>query len=97
MSGRPRSLVHVGTLFLFLSVPFWMSLPSTDSASSIVLPEVRERALREGRVRVIAEMRLPAGRHVPESLLSAAALGVQREALDPAVSQAAEERPADSG
>ncbi len=49
-----------------------------DSASSVVLPELRERALREGRVRVIAEMRLPSGPHTPEGLLSAAALGVQR-------------------
>jgi len=55
-----------------------MSPPSTDSAGNIVLPEVRERARREGRVRVIAEMRLPAGQHVPEGLLSGAALNVQR-------------------
>ena len=71
MSGRSRSpfgLVCIGALLLFLSVPFWMSLPSIDSASSIVMPEVRERARREGRVRVIAEMRLPAGQHVPEGL-----------------------------
>jgi hypothetical protein len=80
-SGRSRSpfgLVCIGLLLLFLSVSFWMSLPSIDSASSIVLPEVRERARREGRIRVIAEMRLPAGRHVPEGLLSGAALSVQR-------------------
>ena len=44
----------------------------------MVLPEVRERILREGRVRVIVEMRLPGGAHVPEGLLTGAALSVQR-------------------
>ncbi|HEY3068172.1 MAG TPA: S8 family serine peptidase [Methylomirabilota bacterium] len=40
--------------------------------------ELRERALREGSVRVIAEMRLPGRAHVGEGLLSAAGVTVQR-------------------
>jgi subtilisin len=44
----------------------------------MVPPDVRERLLREGRVRVIAEMRLPGGGHLPEGRLTGAALSVQR-------------------
>jgi subtilisin family serine protease len=77
-SRSPLGLAFLGALLVLLSVPFWIRLPSVDSASSLVLPEVRERVLREGRVRVIAEIRLPGGPHVPEGLLSGAALGVQR-------------------
>ena len=68
----------LGTLLVLISLPFWFQHASVDSASSVVLPELRERVLRQGRVRVIAEMRLPSGPHVPEGLLSGAALGVQR-------------------
>jgi subtilisin family serine protease len=50
-----------------------------DSASSVVTPEIRARALRDGRVRVIAEMRLLGGSHVPEGLLTAAAIHGQRQ------------------
>jgi len=81
MPSRPGfalGLVLFAALILIASVPFWARLPSADSASSVVAPEVRERALREGRIRVIAEVRLPSGQHVPEGLLSGAALSLQR-------------------
>src|SRR5215475_3265080 len=81
MPSRPGfalGLVLFAVLILIASVPFWASLPSADSASSVVVPGVRERALREGRIRVIAEVRLPSGQHVPEGLLSGAALSLQR-------------------
>jgi len=44
----------------------------------MVSPEVRARLLREGRARVIVEMRLPGGAHVPEGLLTASAVSLQR-------------------
>jgi subtilisin family serine protease len=44
----------------------------------MVGPEVRARMLSEGRVRVIVQLRLPGGSHVPEGRLSSAALSVQR-------------------
>src|SRR5215468_4254257 len=81
MPSRPGfalGLVLFAALILIASVPFWARLPSADSASSVVAPEVRERALREGRIRVIAEVRLPSGQHVPEGMLSGAALSLQR-------------------
>ena len=77
--GRaPLARALLGVVLFSLGAALWMTLPPAGAASSVVSPEVRERVLREGRVRVIAEMRLPAGAHVPEGLLSAAALGVQR-------------------
>ena len=81
MRRRPRvplGLALLGAFALVASAPLWARLPSVDSASSVVVPEVRERALREGRIRVIAELRLPTGPHVPEGLLSGAALNLQR-------------------
>ena len=72
----PSALLAVVSLLLGLAL--WITLPSADSASSVVLPEVRDRVLREGRVRVIAEVRLPAGAHVPEGLLTAAGQSGQR-------------------
>jgi Subtilase family len=68
----------LAVLALFLGLALWVTLPPADSAGSVVLPEVRERVLREGQVRVIAEMRLPGGAHVPEGLLTAAGQSVQR-------------------
>src|SRR5215470_3359691 len=81
MPSRPGfalGLVLFAALILIASAPFWATLPSADSASSVVAPEVRQRAQREGRIRVIAEVRLPSGQHVPEGLLSGAALSLQR-------------------
>jgi glucose/arabinose dehydrogenase/subtilisin family serine protease len=77
---RPAQLGRalLAVLLLLFGVALWITLPSADSASSVVLPEVRERVIREGRVRIIAEIRLPGGPHVPEGLLQASALSVQR-------------------
>ena len=48
------------------------------SATSVVPSGLRERASREGRVRVIAELRLPSHGHVGEGGLSRAGVTVQR-------------------
>jgi len=77
-SSSLLSLILVGTFLVLLSVPFFVLRASVHSASSVVPVELREQALREGRVRVIAEMRLPSGAPVPEGLLSGAALNLQR-------------------
>ncbi|TMA70495.1 MAG: hypothetical protein E6J77_27280, partial [Deltaproteobacteria bacterium] len=74
----PFARALLAVLFFLSGVTLWITLPPADSASSVVTPDVRDRALREGRVRVIAELRLPAGSHVPEGLLTAAAQTVQR-------------------
>jgi subtilisin family serine protease len=44
----------------------------------MIPPEIRDRALREGRVRVLLELRLSGGRHVPEGELAPAAVAAQR-------------------
>ena len=77
-SSSLLSLILVGTFLVLVGVPFFVLRASVHSASSVVPLELREQALREGRVRVIAEMRLPSGAPVPEGLLSGAALSVQR-------------------
>src|SRR5688572_5454686 len=77
--GRfPLGRALLAALLVLLGSAPWVTLPSADSAGSIVMPEVRARLLREGRVRVIAEMRLPGGPHVPEGRLTGPALSVQR-------------------
>jgi len=74
----PFARALLAVLFLLSGVTLWITLPPADSASSVVGPEVRDRVLREGRVRIIAELRLPAGSHVPEGLLTTTAQSVQR-------------------
>ena len=54
--------------------------PGASSEGGAVPSTIRERATRHGRVRVLVELRLPAGRHVPEGRLSsAAAVRAQRD------------------
>jgi subtilisin family serine protease len=53
-------------------------VPGAASVGSTVPSKIRERAAREGRVRVLLELRLPGGGHVPEGRLGAAALAAQR-------------------
>jgi len=67
-----------GALLLLVGATLWINLPAVDSAGSIVAPEVRARMLSEGRARVIVQLRLPGGPHVPEGRLSSASLSVQR-------------------
>ena len=74
----PLGRMFLLVLVLLLGGGLRTTLPSAGSANSVVLPEVRERVLREGRARVIAEMRLPGGTHIPEGLLAGGALTVQR-------------------
>ena len=75
-AGLGRSFF--GALLLLVGATLWINLPAVDSAGSIVAPEVRARMLSEGRARVIVQLRLPGGPHVPEGRLSSAALSVQR-------------------
>ena len=74
----PSASAFLGILSLLLGAALWISLVAADSASSIVEPEVRNRILREGRLRVIVALRLPGGAHVPEGLLTGAGRSVQR-------------------
>ena len=74
----PSASAFLGILSLLLGAALWISLVAADSASSIVEPEVRNRILREGRLRVIVELRLPGGAHVPEGLLTGAGQSAQR-------------------
>jgi len=75
------SLVRVllSSVFVFLGFGLWITLPPADSATGVVTPDVRDHVLRDGRARVIAELRLPSGGHVPEGLLTPAARSVQRQ------------------
>src|SRR5262249_30044066 len=69
----------LGILALLLgAAALWISLVAAGSASIIVEPDVHNRMLREGRLRVIVELRLPGGAHVPEGLLTGAGQSAQR-------------------
>jgi subtilisin len=54
------------------------SVPGADSAGVTIPPQIRDRAFRQGRVRLLLEVRLPGGRHVPESELSPPGIVAQR-------------------
>jgi subtilisin family serine protease len=71
--------VLLSSVFVFLGFGLWITLPPADSATGVVTPDVRDHVLRDGRARVIAELRLPSGGHVPEGLLTPAARSVQRQ------------------
>jgi len=78
---RPgRSAVYLAffaLLLLLLALP--RATPrAADSPGSLIPLEVQDQALREGSGRVILELRLPGGPHVPEGLFSAAGAGAQQ-------------------
>jgi hypothetical protein len=79
--ARGPSRPHSGALLLLVGATLSIDLPPVDSAGSMVAPEVRARILSEGRARVIVQMRLPGGPHVPEGRLSPAALSMQRSGV----------------
>ena len=54
--------------------------PNAESVGAIPF-HIRDRVLREGRVRLLLELRLPAGRHLPEGQLVPAAVAAQRSDL----------------
>lgn len=64
------------------------------SSSAQVPAELRARADRDGHVRVIVELRLPSGRHVPEPDLPAQAVEAQRSAIEQAAARVIERLPA---
>ena len=71
-------------LVLFLIAPFSLAaqdLPPQAATATQRAPELRERALRDGQVRVIVELRLPSGNHIPEGLANAAAVNAQRRGV----------------
>lgn len=74
--------------------PFWAALasilillvaglaPSPHAAGEPVVPQaLRDRAAREGRIRVIVELNPQSGRHVPEGRLSGLAAAAQRREI----------------
>ena len=63
---------------MILSAGILSALPGAQSLTGIVPPEIRDRALRDGRVRVLLELRLPGGRHLPEGELAPASVVAQR-------------------
>jgi len=57
-------------------------VPSPRAASGPIVPKaLLDRAARDGRVRVIVELNLPSGRHVPEGRLSGLAVAAQRSEI----------------
>jgi len=68
-----RAVVVLLALALGLCAP----LPAAAQQDPTVLDRINARIQSEGRARVIVELRLPAGAHVPESQLSPAAVTVQ--------------------
>ena len=65
-------------LLLALAFGLCAPLPAAAQQDPAVLDRINARIQREGRARVVVELRLPAGTHVPESQLSPAAVTVQR-------------------
>ncbi len=65
-------------LLLALGLGLCAPLPAAAQQDPAVLDRINARIQSEGRARVIVELRLPAGAHVPESQLSPAAVTVQR-------------------
>jgi subtilisin family serine protease len=60
---------------------------SRPSGQVSVSPELRSRLERQGQVRVIVELRLPSGRHVPERQLPQQAVDQQRRAIEAAAAR----------
>ena len=75
--GRSAYLAFSAILLLLLALP--RATPrAADSPGSLVPLEVRNQALQEGSGRVIVELRLPGGPHVPEGLFSTAGAAAQQ-------------------
>jgi subtilisin len=72
-----RVLLVVGSCLLAL-IPWTGPLPPADSAIIAVSAVVRDAIAREGWARVIVQLRLPGGGHVPEGRLSSASAAIQR-------------------
>jgi subtilisin len=66
-----------------------------QGSANVQVPDaLRARADREGRVRVIVELRLPSGRHVPERQLPPQAVDAQRRAIEMSAARVIERLPA---
>jgi subtilisin family serine protease len=76
------------TLALLAVLPGGEFRPTSASQlGAAIADRVRERVQREGRARVIVELQLPAGIHVPEGHLTAAAAAAQRADITAARTQ----------
>lgn len=81
---RLRTATLATLVVCALSIPSMpaQDLPSQAAGAAQAVASLRQRAEREGRVRVIVELRLPSGAHVPEGrAASAAAIAAQRQAI----------------
>src|SRR5438067_771931 len=63
---------------LLLSVGFISPVVEAQPTNGIVSPQIRDRAARDGNVRVLVELRLPGNRHLPEGEQLPAAVVAQR-------------------
>jgi len=77
MNRWTRRSVVVALVILAL-IPLASPLGAADSSTVTVSPKVRKKMSDEGRARVIVQLRLPGGGHVPEGRLSHAAASIQR-------------------
>jgi hypothetical protein len=68
-----RAVLLLLALVLGLCAP----LPAAAQQDPVVLDRINAQIQGQGRARVIVELRLPAGVHVPEGQLSPAAVAVR--------------------
>jgi hypothetical protein len=75
-------------------IAFWALLTaivpapvSADPPGVVVSQQVRDQLQRNGKTRVLVELHLPAGAHVPEGDLSRAGVTLQRQDIASAHSQ----------
>ena len=70
---------RVPLLLLALALGLGMPAVAADQSDQTGLARITSLIQTEGRARVLVELRLPAGSHVPEGRLSAAAATIQRQ------------------
>jgi len=78
MNRYARLLVVVALVVLALIPSAAQPLRAGDSSTVNVSQKVRKKLADEGRARIIVQIRLPGGGHVPEGRLTHAAASIQR-------------------
>jgi subtilisin len=78
MNRCTRRLVVVALVVLALIPSAAQPLRAGDSSTVQVSPKVRKKLADEGRARILVQIRLPGGGHVPEGRLTHAAASIQR-------------------